>query len=73
MSQWRKMTYSPKSERWGVHMDGWFAGYHCGESLVIRIGDKGVECRMEYDQEWYVIMKEARFNLRKKDTYQVIY
>lgn len=73
MSRWRYMTYSSESERWEIHMDGWFDGIHCGEEVIIRIGDKGIACRMEYDHDWYIIMKPARFYLRKKDTYQVIY
>lgn len=68
---WRAMTYNRESERWEVHMDGWFDGLHCGECLEIRIGDRGIPCTIELDRDWYVIMREARFYLRKKDTYQV--
>jgi hypothetical protein len=67
----RPMTYNEELERWEVHMDGWFDDLRCGECLRIQIGGKGIPCRLELDQDWYVIMEEARFNLRKKDLYQV--
>lgn len=45
---------------------------HCGEWLEIRVaGDRGIACRLELDRDWYVITREARFYLRKKDTYQI--
>ncbi|TVY08342.1 DUF5348 domain-containing protein [Paenibacillus cremeus] len=69
--QWRTMMYSRASGRWEVHINGWLYELNCGEWLEIRIGDKGIPCRIELDRDWYVIMREARFNLRKKDTYQV--
>ncbi|WP_181593039.1 DUF5348 domain-containing protein [Paenibacillus sp. YN15] len=46
-------------------------GFHCGEYLLMRIRD-GLECRIEMDQDWYVIMSEdARFYLKNKQTYWV--
>lgn len=68
---WYLMTYDPDRERWVVHMDGESHGLHCGECMEIRIGDRGVPCRLEMDRDWYVIMREARFTLRKKDLYQI--
>jgi hypothetical protein len=45
---------------------------HCGEWLEIRVtDDRGMTCRLELDRDWYVITKEARFYLRKKDIYQI--
>jgi hypothetical protein len=45
---------------------------HCGEWLEIRLTNNGgMTCRLELDRDWYVITKEARFYLRKKDTYQI--
>jgi hypothetical protein len=69
--RWRKMTYNWDSERWEVHMDGSIEGLHCGEFLEIRVGDRGIPCRIELDRDWYVVMREARFYLRKTDNYQV--
>lgn len=69
--QWNKMTYDRDMDRWVVHLEDSLYGLHCGECLEIRIGDRGVPCRIELDREWYVVMREARFNLRKRDAYQV--
>ena len=67
----RNMTYNQETERWEVHMDGWFADVHCGESFTLRVGDKWIPCRMELDCDWYVIMEETQFTLRQKKVYQV--
>lgn len=70
--QWWQMTYDRDSDRWMVHMEDGSYGMRCGECLEIRtVGDSGIPCRIELDREWYVITREARFALRKKDTYQV--
>ena len=67
----RNMTYNQETERWEIHMDGWFSGVHCGECLTLRVGDQWIPCRMELDRDWYVIMKETQFTLRQKKVYQV--
>lgn len=69
--QWHKMTYDRDGVCWRVHLEGGSYALHCGECLEIRVGDRGIPCRIELDRDWYVIMRETRFNLRKKDTYQV--
>lgn len=68
---WYEMTYSSDYAGWVVHMGGKMYGLHCGECMELRIGDRGVPCRLELDREWYVIMREASFNLRKKHIYQI--
>ncbi|KIL41922.1 hypothetical protein SD70_04050 [Gordoniibacillus kamchatkensis] len=68
---WNKMTYDKDGACWVVYLGGRSYTLHCGECIEIRIGDKGIPCRIELDRDWYVIMREARFNLRKKETYQV--
>lgn len=70
-TQWYKMTYDRHGACWVVHLSGGSFVIHCGECLEIRVGDRGIPCRLELDRDWYVIMREARFNLRKKDTYQI--
>lgn len=69
---WLLMAYDRDAECWMVYLDGRKYPMHCGECLEIRIyADKGIPCRLELDRDWYVITKEARFYLRKKDTYQI--
>ena len=69
--QWTKMTFDRDAACWVVHIDDKTYRLHCGECLEIRVGDRGIPCRIGLDHDWYVIMREARFYLRKKDTYQV--
>jgi Domain of unknown function (DUF5348) len=68
---WFQMTYDKAGDRWIVHVGNGKCELHCGNFLEIRIGERGIPCRIELDRDWYVVMQEARFNLRKKDTYQV--
>lgn len=68
---WFQMSYDKAGDRWVVDVGNGQCALHCGNFLEIRIGDKGIPCRIELDRDWYVIMQEARFYLRKKDTYQV--
>lgn len=70
--QWFKMTYDRDGQRWVVHIEGRKVGFHCGEWLLMRINDwHEIPCRIELDRNWYVIMGDVRFYLRKKETYQV--
>ncbi|MFC5532638.1 DUF5348 domain-containing protein [Cohnella yongneupensis] len=68
---WLQMSYDKEGDRWAVDMGNGHYALRCGNFLEIRIGDSGVPCRLELDRDWYVVMQEARFYLRKKDTYQV--
>ena len=69
--KWFKMSYDKADDRWVVDVGHGSCALHCGNFLEIRVGDKGIPCRIELDRDWYVVMQEARFYLRKKDTYQV--
>lgn len=69
--RWYKVSYDPEGCCWVVHIQGKMYGLHCGECMEIRIGDRGIPCRLELDRDWYVIMREATFHLRKKETYQI--
>jgi hypothetical protein len=68
---WHKVTYDSEYDGWVVHIDGKKYGLHCGECMELRIGGRGIPCRLELDRDWYVVMREAAFNLRKKETYQI--
>lgn len=65
------LKYDSKADRWTVHMNGYSYGLHCGECFELRIGDKSIPCRLEYDNAWYVIMHDTRFDLRTRNTYKV--
>lgn len=68
---WFQMKYDEAGDRWIVVAEDTLLALHCGNFLEIRIGDKGIPCRIELDRDWYVIMQGAQFYLRKRDTYQV--
>lgn len=68
---WFQMSYDKAGDRWIAEVGNGYCALHCGSFLEIRIGDTGIPCRIELDRDWYVVMREARFYLCKKDTYQV--
>lgn len=69
---WLLMTYNRDANCWMVHLEERRCPLYCGECLEIRVWEeKGMACRMELDRDWYVVTKEAKFYLRKKDTYQI--
>lgn len=70
--QWLDMIYDREQERWGVVMDEEVYSMHCGEKFEIYLGNQqSCICRLELDQEWYVIMGEISFQLRNKQTYWI--
>lgn len=69
--RWSELTYCKDAACWMVHMEGKVSPMYCGEWMNMRIGDKGIPCRLEMDRDWYVILGQTRFDLRKKDTYLV--
>lgn len=69
--QWLDMKYDQESERWIVVLRGREHGLHCGESFGLSLDEISIPCRLELDQQWYVVMPGARFNLRARDTYKI--
>lgn len=65
------MTYDQEVKGWFVQLEEKAYPVYCGECFEIRIGDGGIPCRIELDRHWYVIMREARFNLRNKEIYYI--
>lgn len=65
------MRFDPKHERWYVELQGRSYGLHCGEQMEIYIDGQPVVCRLELDQDWYVNLKDACFNLRPTVSYIV--
>lgn len=71
MCDWYRMKFDPETDRWVVKIRGSTYGLHCGEYLEIRVGDEGIPCRLECCGDWSVDMEEVRFDLRRKDCYDI--
>lgn len=65
------ITYDVGEDRWMVKLDGRKYGLHCGEVFSISIGQHYIPCRLEMDDDWYILLPGARFDLRHKETYKV--
>ena len=64
------MRYDPETDRWQFYGPSQFS-FHCGDPLQVRIGDRYVAVRLEYAEDWYVILHETSFILRRTKIYQV--
>ena len=53
---WNELTYCKDTACWMVHMEGQMFPMHCGEWMNMRIGERGIPCRLELDRDWYVIL-----------------
>ncbi|WP_127588917.1 DUF5348 domain-containing protein [Paenibacillus koleovorans] len=69
--RWLKMAYDRDGACWMIRLSGRLHAIHCGECFEMRVGDRGIPCRLELDRQWYVIMRETKFNLRMTDRYQI--
>ena len=65
------MQFDPEHGRWYVELLGTNYDFHCGEHVEIYMGGQPVVCRFELDLDWYVILKDASFNLRPSAQYMV--
>lgn len=71
MSRNVDMVYEPLEERWVVELNGRHYGLHCGEVFELNLGRQTIPCRLEMDNEWYILMKDTRMNLRPQETYKI--
>lgn len=71
ISRWSTLVYDRDGACWMVHLSGRLHVMHCGECFELRVGDRGIPCRLELDRQWFVIMRNARFNLRESDKYLI--
>jgi hypothetical protein len=51
-----EMMYDPIQNRWIVGLNGRTYGLHCGESFELIIGSNKIPCRLELDDQWYIII-----------------
>lgn len=71
MQSLKTMKYDEETDRWYVELEGRNYGLHCGECFEIYIGGQLIPCRLEMDSQWYVIMEDVSFELRKSSVYLV--
>jgi hypothetical protein len=71
MSRNIDMIYDLIQERWVVELNGRHCGLHCGEVFELNLQRQTMPCRLEMDDEWYIILKGARMNLRTHETYKI--
>ncbi|MBP1930804.1 DUF5348 domain-containing protein, partial [Ammoniphilus resinae] len=57
----------------GNYYDRYYLDFGCASSLTLTLcfGASSVLCRVEWDRQWYVVMKDLRFHLHRKETYKV--
>jgi hypothetical protein len=65
------MKYDLELECWMVILGGKEYTIHCGEYFNLSFAEKTVNCRLERDLNWYVIIYGVRFYLHPKETYKI--
>ncbi|MDC3413802.1 DUF5348 domain-containing protein [Aquibacillus sp. 3ASR75-11] len=66
------MIYDNNRECWMMERNGRTFNLHCGECFELIIGNSKMPCRLELDNQWYVIIHESRFNLRVREVYKIV-
>ncbi|RIV17891.1 hypothetical protein D2Q93_14810 [Alicyclobacillaceae bacterium I2511] len=64
-----EIRYNKNTDRWVFENQS--DGFHCGEALEFKIGNRYVHGRLEYGTEWVVIFPDARFRLMNEWVYPV--
>ncbi|TGA95475.1 hypothetical protein E4665_17955 [Sporolactobacillus shoreae] len=67
-----EMYYNPERDRWTVDYQGHPCELHCGIGFDLIVGYYYLNCTLEFGNCWYVFTEGVRFNLNKKQRYQVI-
>lgn len=70
------MSFKEELDCWYVSL-GDDKGYtiHCGDYFELHIGNGiSLSCRMELDQQWYIIFGEndVKVDLKPNETYQIV-
>ncbi|TFJ92652.1 DUF5348 domain-containing protein [Lentibacillus salicampi] len=65
------MHYDQNQEQWFVERQERDYALHCGETFALYIGRRSIPCRLELADKWYVVMEDARFDLRENDQYTI--
>jgi hypothetical protein len=71
MSLCSEMKYDPALDCWVVILQGRAYVIHCGEYFNLFFAEKRVNCRLERDRNWYVIIYGVRFILHPKEIYMI--
>jgi len=69
--KWREMKYDRVLDCWMVQLDDRKIMLKAGEWFDLCFGTTSVLCRVGWDRQWYVVMKDLRFHLHRKETYKV--
>lgn len=71
MNRGVSMFYDHLQDRWSVELNGRHYGLHCGECFDLIAGTHAIPCRLEMDEEWFIVIKGVRMNLRTQDIYTI--
>lgn len=68
----KRIRYDKETECWQLYEEKrMLYPLHCGDPLLLRIGDEWIEVGLELDTQWYVKLGNAKFWLHHKTEYTV--
>lgn len=68
------LQYDKENDRWAYQSGkkAWLIDYlHCGDVFHLKIGEQKLRCRIEMDNDWYVISSNKRFKLHPNEKYEI--
>lgn len=67
-----ELRFHTRTRRWRVYRDSeMLYPLHCGDGILIQIGQKFLPTHVELDTEWYVRFGETKFWLHRKTRYLI--
>lgn len=70
MQEQGELTYCPETDRWVFTSTLSSYSLHCGEALRLWLDGKWLPCRIELGNQWYVIFRNAAFDLKPGQVYR---
>lgn len=71
MKHWSEMKYDREWNCWIIKYEEGEYRLHFGDWCYLLLGKTSVPCRLDEDQEWFVVIDGVRFYLHTEDTYKV--
>ena len=56
------MIFDEQTDRYDIRFDlaDYYGGLHCGECMEVFVGDKWKPTRIEYGENWYLVVSAPR-------------
>lgn len=67
----QRMRYDHQNDRWHIYGNSLEYDLHCGDCFEILIDGIAIQCRLELQHDWYIILGDISFYLRKSEQFLI--